>query len=215
MRKFLIIIICLTIFYYSGNAQTTYTKETLPYIELTGLAEEEITPDEIFITIKLKENNKIPIEKQENLLKTKLKDVGIDLQNLTLLNAYADYTKINILQKDVVAAKSYVLKVANTETIRKVFTLLKSIDVSDAFISKISHSQIDDIRKKIRINAIKDAKEKADYILGAIGQKSGKPIQIIERELRESGGDYDLPYAHTSYRYNSNEKVPKNWNSIN
>jgi len=40
------------------NAQVTNDKETKPYIEVTGVAELEIVPDQIFITIVLKERDK-------------------------------------------------------------------------------------------------------------------------------------------------------------
>ena len=67
--------------------QTTTENETeKPYIEVTGTAEKEIIPDEIYITITIKERHKgkekITIEKQEIDLKEALKSIGVSLDNL-------------------------------------------------------------------------------------------------------------------------------------
>jgi hypothetical protein len=46
----------------------------------------------------------------------------------------------------------------------------------------VSHSAIDSLRTQVRIEAIKAAKEKSDYLLNAIGQKTGKALIISETE---------------------------------
>jgi uncharacterized protein YggE len=52
----------------------------------------------------------------------------------------------------------------------------------DAYIAKFSYSKIIELQKENRIKAIKVAKEKAEYLLAAISQTCGAPIQIIESE---------------------------------
>ncbi|MFT5337217.1 MAG: hypothetical protein ACI9YL_001219, partial [Luteibaculaceae bacterium] len=57
---------------------------------------------------------------------------------------------------------------------------LDELEVEYANIRKISHSRLEQIKKDTRIQAIKAAKEKADYLLEAIGQKTGKALQVQE-----------------------------------
>lgn len=54
------------------------------------------------------------------------------------------------------------------------------MNISDVTITKATHTNIIEIKKKNRIKAIKAAKEKADYLLNAIGEKTGKPFFVNE-----------------------------------
>ena len=66
-------------------------QEEKPNIEVTGSAEMEITPDEIFVSIVLREksknNDKGKIEIQEDNLLKKLTEYGFDPKNLSLSGA--------------------------------------------------------------------------------------------------------------------------------
>jgi len=158
--------------------------EEQPYIEVTGTAEQEVTPDEIYIGIVIREKYvskaKVTIEEQEEKLKAVVKSLGIDLTNLYLSDANADYVKIRWQKKDVLTKKDYILKVSNATTVGKVFQELEKLEITDALISKVSHSKIDSLKKEVRIMAIKAAKNKADYLLTAIGEQTGKPLIITE-----------------------------------
>jgi uncharacterized protein YggE len=52
----------------------------------------------------------------------------------------------------------------------------------NADISRVAHSEIEKYRKEVKIIAVKAAKEKAGYLLEAIGESVGKPLMIQERE---------------------------------
>lgn len=173
----------LTSLFTFGQTLTPNTEEQ-PYIEVTGTAENEVIPDEIYITITLREKYvekvKISIEEQENKLKNALKSLGIDLTNLYLSDADADYVKIRWQTKDVLTKKEYELKVTNATTVGQVFQELEKIDITDASIAKVNHSKMDSLRKEVKIKAIKAAKNKADYLLAAIGEQTGKPLIIRE-----------------------------------
>jgi uncharacterized protein YggE len=153
------------------------------FIEVTGTDETEITPDELFLTITLQESKERPaIQKQEEELKQSIKELGIDLSNLTLNSANADYGKVRLMKKDVQVSKSYILKISNAEMIGKVYEKLDKINAQDAYISRVDHSKMTEIKKESRIKAIKAAREKVDYLLAAVGQQAGQPIQITEVE---------------------------------
>ena len=55
---------------------------------------------------------------------------------------------------------------------------MDNLKVADAFVNDVSHSKRDSLQKTVRIKAIQDAKEKADYLLNAIGEQTGKPLIV-------------------------------------
>jgi uncharacterized protein YggE len=155
-----------------------------PYIEVTGTAEKEIIPDEIYIGIVIREKYvgkvKTTIEEQEGKLKEALKTIGIDLANLYMSDVNADYIKISWQKKDLITKKNYSLKVSDATTAGKVFQVFEQLEITDAYIAKVNHSKMDSLLKEVKMMAIKAAKEKADYLLKAIGEQTGKPLIINE-----------------------------------
>lgn len=185
MKQFLTILLVLASFFTFAQTNTDKPKEQ-PYIEVTGTAEMEVIPDEIYIAIVIREKyegkTKISIEDQEEKLKAAITSIGISASNLTLSDANADYVKVKWQKKDVLTKKDYLLKVTNATTVGQVFQKLEELEITDAYISKVSHSKMDSLRKEVRILAMKAAKEKADYLLAVIGEQTGKPIVISESD---------------------------------
>ncbi|MBK7029549.1 MAG: SIMPL domain-containing protein [Bacteroidales bacterium] len=166
-------------------SQTNTVKET-PYIEVTGTAEKFVVPNEIYISIALKERqegreNK-SIEQQEAQLKQGLSEIGIDLKDLSLSDATSDYVRVKVAKKDVISKSDYLLKVTSASMVGKVFEKLDELKIEEAQIARVSHSEIERFRKEVKIQAIKAAKEKADYLLEAIGEKAGEPLIIQENQ---------------------------------
>jgi uncharacterized protein YggE len=188
MYRYFIATVLIILINTTSRAQTTSTKsDNQPYIEVNGTAEKEVVPDEIFISITLREKyvdkTKITINIQEESLINALKNIGIDLSNLYLSDANADYVKVYWQKKDVLTRKDYTLKVSNATAVGNVFIELDKIKITDAYVSKVNHSKIDSLKKDVKIKAIQSAKDKADYLLQAIGEKTGKPIIVKENEV--------------------------------
>ena len=183
--KTFLIVVALTIT-TNTFGQTKVDCEEKPYIEVTGSADQEVIPDEIYINIIIREKyvnkEKVTIESQEEKLKTYLKDIGVDIKNLYLSDANADYVKVKWRTKDVLTKKDYTLKVYTATTVGQVFQQLDKLEITDAFIAKVYHSKLDSLKKEVKILAIKAAKNKADYLLTAIGEQTGKPLIVQERE---------------------------------
>ncbi len=157
------------------------------YIEVTGTAEKEVSPDEIYISITIKEREqgreKITIEKQEEELKKAIINIGIPLENLSLSDANADYIRVKLIKKEVISQSEYLLKVKDAKTVALVFKELDNLKILEAYISKVSHSEIENLNKEVKVMAIKSAKEKADYLLNAIEEETGKPLIIRENSF--------------------------------
>jgi uncharacterized protein YggE len=203
--KTFLIVIAVTIV-TSIFGQTKVDCEEKPYIEVTGSADQEVIPDEIYINIIIREKyvnrEKVTIESQEEKLKTYLKDIGIDIINLYLSDANADYVKVKWRTKDVLTKKDYTLKVMTATTVGQVFQQLDKLEITDAFIAKVNHSKLDSLKKEVKILAIKAAKNKADYLLTAIGEQTGKPLIVQERE------NGITPGAGVNYRGSRSSETP-------
>lgn len=198
------ILFAVTLFLSANTFAQTITDKETPYIEVVGSAEKEVIPDEIFLRIVLRERyegkEKITIDKQESNLKAALKNIGIDVaKNLSLADADADYVKVKWNKKDVVSQKGFSLKVADATTVGKVFEQLDELKIKDANITKTNYSKLDSLKKEIRIEAIKNAKDKATYLLAAIGEQIGKPLMLFEN-------NYEVPVYNT-VRYKANTEV--------
>ena len=189
--KILFILILFSVSSFAQNELNPLT--STPYIEVTGEGEMEIVPDQIFLHFTLKEryvkNKKIDIEDLEKKMKQHLKANKFDLKKLSLADADADFVTIKRKNKDVLASKDYLLEVETTDELSDVWQILDEIDVANAYIQRVDHSQMEDFKKEVKIKAIQAAKEKANYLLEAVDQKAGKPLFIQERE------SYHQPYA--------------------
>lgn len=183
MKKYSLILL-LAISSITLLAQTPPPEEK-PHIEVTGVAEIEVVPDEIYVSIVLREknknNDKWKIEAQEDNLLQKLKENGFDIKNLSLSGADGDLQYRVFRKNKVLTEKRLQMKVHNAGEVNKLFQILDELEIEDAGISKTSHSEIEKFRKEIKIEAMKAAKNKADYLLTAIGEQTGKPLVIREQ----------------------------------
>ncbi len=82
--------------------------------------------------------------------------------------------------EEILSIANYTLKIKGAAKLKLLFEELKKLKISDVNITKATHSDLIEIRKKNRIKAIKKAKEKADYLLAAIGEQTGKPLIVNE-----------------------------------
>ncbi|MFA5329057.1 MAG: SIMPL domain-containing protein [Prolixibacteraceae bacterium] len=177
---------CLAILPFASMSQEGLSTKEPSVIEVVGTADMEVIPDRIYIAFTLKERfegkKKIEIEDQEKNLKKGLMKLDIDLNDLQLADANSDFIKIKRKKTDVIASKDYLLMVSTTSALAKVFDLLDEIDAFNATVQRVDHSKIKEFKKEVKMQAVQDAKEKAGYLLSAIGETLGKPILIQERE---------------------------------
>lgn len=186
-----------TLISFGTFAQEDY--KNVANIEVTGTARLDVMPDEIYVSITLRERidgkNKVLVEVQEKEMKKGLQSVGIALENLTLSDSESDYVRINRRKQEVISIKRYTLKLATAEEVSKAFEKLDALKINDAYISRTEHSDIVALKRQLRIDAIKAAKEKADYLLEAIGEEAGHALEIRENTPN---------YFDNNFAYNNN-----------
>lgn len=174
----LLTFLLFTSFFNAQNLQTS------PFITVTGTAEKEIIPNEIIIAITLKEHMdgkvKSSIEVQEKRLFDELKKHSIDLKKLTFNNASASQLNIRKKTNDLMNEKRYELKLNTLQEVNQAINAFDEANIKSFYISEMTHSEIEEYRKEVKILALQAAKNKAKYLLESIDQKVGNALEVIE-----------------------------------
>lgn len=158
-------------------------------IEVTGVAEMEVEPDEIIFSIGIKADNKNELADNEKKLFETLKNNGVKNEDIKFKSMYQ-----NVYAKTGKFTKSFQFEASAKTNISKLFEDLNQKWVSNLNIAEIKNTKIADFRKVVKINALKAAKEKADYLLESMGKKTGAPIEIVE--IEDYTSDTIMPVAY-------------------
>jgi uncharacterized protein YggE len=159
-------------------------------INVSGSAEMEVVPDEIYVQVELREYKKgtvkIDIESiKKNFIKAVtglgIADTNISVQGYQGYDAnYWWYRKNKKKNPDMMASINYWVKLNNTKRMDELVEKLDDEATQNFFIAKVSHSKVQEFKKQLKIEAVKAAKEKAIYLAGAIGEGIGNALNINE-----------------------------------
>ena len=178
-----------------GFSQVTTVTHEKSYIEVEGSADTLVVPDMIYLKIEIDERmdgkTKIAIEDQEEEMKKTLIANGISLEELSLSDANTDIVQVK-WKKQVLSKSNYLLKLSSAKEVAMVFEKLNEIKINNIYIEKVNHTKYNAIVKEVEIKAIKNAKHKADYLLHAIGETTGKSLII-----RQNNNAYPYPVMRT------------------
>lgn len=173
---------------FSAGAQNTMN----PYprtITVTGTAEREITPDQIYVNIQLREYQpkggaKVNIDKIRTDFLKQMKSIGIPDTAITVYS-YDGYNANPWLKKkkkdtDLLASITYQVILRNTAEIDRVVNVLDDQATAAFNITKTSHTQIKSIQEELKVAALRSAREKAQTLAAGLNSKVGVPITINE-----------------------------------
>ncbi|MEJ7692917.1 SIMPL domain-containing protein [Daejeonella sp.] len=183
MKKIIAMLLAGTVVLASSCSE----KSTKERIEVIGSAETEVTPDIVYVGISLREyfvtgtKQRVSIEILEQKLQASIKAAGIDSKNL-LINNVASYQEYYKRSRDpqFMAGKQYRLKLPD---VKKLDAILSSMDPQGIQYTQIEgydYSNLDTIKKNLKIKALKAARDKALYLTGSIDKKLGEAIEISE-----------------------------------
>lgn len=184
MKHLTIGIVFLLFIPFAAKSQSQKNFIDQNYIEITGTAETLVTPDEIYVSVTLTEkNHKKTIEEQEQLLLANLKSLGIDTdKDVSVSSFQGTYERYFLQRNEVEKEKKYQVIIHDGATLSKTFMVLDSLKITNASITKVSHSEIEKFRRDTKIKSLVVAKEKAKQYAEAIDQTIGKAIFIQEVE---------------------------------
>ena len=163
-------------------AQSPGTVPEEPYIEVNGRHTLQVVPDRITINLTLVDKNEgrefISVESQEQHLIQALSQVGIGADRISMENAETETIYFRWNNDEIVNIRSYSLMLHDASEIKSAFNIFKKNKIQNAFIYKVEHSQYDSLQQTSRKLAMIDAKQKAEEMLGAIGETCGSPLYV-------------------------------------
>ena len=167
-------------------------------INVSGSAETEVTPDIIYIGISLKEylngKKKTEITELEKQLYSAVQKAGIAKENLTVSNLSSwNYTTEKKKNPDFLASKQYRLKVSDLNKFNAILEAIDAKGIANTNVESYDYSKIESLKKELKIKALLTAKEKAAYMVEALGEKLGGVIDI------QDGGDNLIQPVYRNY----------------
>lgn len=175
-------------------------------VNVTGVAEMEIVPDEIYVQVTLKEYDKkgagkIDIETIKNKFLEACKSIGLTEKEISV-QGYSGFdnnywlTRKNKKNPDLKASITYSIKLNSTGKMDELVDKMDDEATQSFSIAKVSHSKLDEFKKELKIKAIKAAKEKASYLAEAIDEHIGGAITI--NDANEVNADYPRPMMYAN-----------------
>ena len=169
----------------------TMAQETKPIqktISVSGSSQIEVVPDEIYVQVDLREYNKkngdkVDINKIKNNFLAACKSMGLTDKDVTV-QSYQGYDNNYWLLKkkkqnpDMKAGISYWIKVDKVDKLDELVDKMDDEATQNFFIAKTAYSKMDELKKDMKMAAVKAAKEKAIYLSQAIGENIGDAITI-------------------------------------
>jgi uncharacterized protein len=178
MRFKILIIFLMTTF--SSFGQEVFKGEH--FIEVTGTAEMEIEPNEIFLFVKLREfeenRSKVQLEKLDQEFLQAVKAAGIDKKNVTLADAGSTLARIRRKDKDAFREKSYEIKLTSAAELEKFLVKIEPVKVDQLDLTRLHHTDMEKFKIELKVKALQAAQTKAQTLLKSIGAEIGKPIMV-------------------------------------
>ena len=172
---------------FIGSAQETFKGEH--FIEVTGTADREIEPNEIYVLVRIKEfeenRQKTVLEKIEKDFYNAVKEAGIDRKRVELADAGSDLEKFRRKDKEAFREKTFQIKLTSGGELEKFIEKLSAVKVDSVDVTKLHHSDYEKIKLELKVQALKIAKEKAEVLLRSIGSEVGKPIMVRDFDFHQ------------------------------
>ena len=187
MKK-IFLLVATALLMFNAFAQT----ERNPYprtIVVSGSAEMEIVPDEIYVYVDLKEydkksSGKVTLDKIRQDFLTAVRSLGIP-DSLVSVAGYGGHNwnpwwRKKNRKDELYASISYQIKLRNTAQVDQLVDKLDDAATQNFYIQRTSHSRLAEYRKQLKMQAVRAAKEKAGYLAEAVNERVGEAVTINE-----------------------------------
>lgn len=157
--------------------------ESQPYIMQNITCEQEVTPDELYISITIneKENKgKQSVEELQTKMIKELQSLHIDVEKALTLNFMGSEVSYTTFRRSAVprTTATYILKLSDADTMQKVVAKLEALGITNISLARTNYSKENEIYNELGAKAMKQAKEAAASLAGAIGQSIGAAISV-------------------------------------
>jgi uncharacterized protein len=181
MKKSLTFILAGLLF-NSAYSQVPAIKEK--FIEVTGRSEKEVPPDNVEITITIRENENV---KRENDLIEREKKIMDALKQLSIADADIAIDRITgssggyyAASNRYTIAKIYKVQIKDTRTVDNTIVKLFEAGANNVQISKLSNKNIEQFKLEAAIEAAQNARTRAEAIAKPLGVSVGTALEVRE-----------------------------------
>lgn len=167
-------------------------EEAFPsYIQVNGRAEREVTPDRFTLQIEITERDskgKFSVEEQQRAMVSTLKRLGIDPEKQLKV---ADNSSELFRKKQALASTRYELKLNSMEQMRAAWSALTELNLKSIELVQAEYSRMEELRRELRQEAVRNARQTAEELATAIGQQVGKCFYIVDWNNESTPRLYD------------------------
>jgi uncharacterized protein YggE len=184
MKKLVLAAILVASAFTTTFAQTVDMRRK---IEVTGVAEQEVTPDIINVTITLKEyldgKKKTTISQLENQLEKAVAEAGIAKEDFTV-NGLSSWNYATEKKKnpDFLASKSYGIKFRDLNKFDQILSKIDAKGIQATNIESYDYSKLNAMKNDLKLKALLAARDKAAFLVAGLGDKLGGAINIVEND---------------------------------
>jgi uncharacterized protein YggE len=207
--------LCLGLLFFQSWALLT-AQSFEQTITVTGSSTVNVSPNEIIIEIRYQEYfegteeepNRVSIDQIESKVLKALGEARIEDEKITLggINVvrptiYRNNERIFLKRR---LSKTLMICVETTDQLLKVVRQLEKANLMDEIITtfeivETKHTDIESYQKQVKVDAFKDAQEKANLILSTAAQKPGDVVTI--REIPDTPMRGPMEMAPSTYSF--------------
>lgn len=183
-------IICILSFSAFTPLSAQIQNGNTPYIEVRASVTRKVSPDELYLTITIKESDYKGKKSLDDVQRTMLEvleknKINVD-KNLTVLYMGSSIKLKNFVSKVKTRTEAvYILKLGNVATMQNVISSLEEKEISNIRLTDTRYSQKNKLENELGKEAILQAKQRAIELTEAIGQEIGKAIYINSWSMNE------------------------------
>ncbi len=178
MKRVFLAVAIAAMMIFSSVGAFAQNNQVIPTVSVNGSAQIKVTPDVIYLAIKLDESDtkgKVTVEQQRKDMFSALKKCGVDIeQQLSVQGMSSSFYR----KRGSLAATQYELKVGSADEARKVFEALDKVDVVNVNITRATCSKLEEYRAEARQKAMRSAQMRAQQLAEAVGQSIGACYEI-------------------------------------
>ena len=154
-----------------------------PSVDIQATAQREVMPDELTLSITIKENDykgKTTLEEKQKELINVLKANKIDYEEALTIKEMGSAVKFKVFSKNPTprSEATYLLKLHDATTMQTVVRQLEEQHISNIDLILTRYTKTDELKVELGVEAVKKAKQEAKALAEAIGQEIGSAISI-------------------------------------
>jgi uncharacterized protein YggE len=180
--------LCLTLVFAAMlQAGFSQTKNFIdqPYLETSAEVDTLVTPDRIYLRIRLQESDtkgRTSLESLERQLGQTLEKLGVDLEEqLTVSDLGSEFQKYFLRKQDILKEKDFELVLYDAGTTGRVLYELEKVGISNIQLLKTEYEGMEALKDLLRVKAVLKAKNQGALMADALGQSLGPALHIMDR----------------------------------